>query len=161
MLRRFTKKRAAVALSAIAALALAAGAYAYFSSTGSGTSQASVGSSTPYTVSVSPATGGPLYPGAGTENLAYTVKNPGTATQNLAATSVSVAHDATGNILDHGAAVSGCSASWFNVTDNHPAYGEIAGGVTKSGSVDVTMSDVNASQDSCQTHAPDITVNAS
>lgn len=161
MLRRFTKKRAIVALSAIAALAMAAGAYAYFSSTGSGTSQAKVGNSTAYNVSVSPATGGPLYPAAGSENLAYTITNPGSGTQNLAATSVSVAHDAGGNVLDHGSAVTGCSASWFNVTDNHPAYGEIAGGASKSGSVDVTMSDVNVSQDACQGHSPDITVNAS
>jgi hypothetical protein len=161
MLLRFTKKRVALGLAVAAVLALAAGAYAYFSSSGTGTSQASVGHSTSFAVTFG-ATTGTMYPGTGSSNIPYTITNPtGSGVQNLSATSVSVAHDGSGNITDHGSSVGGCLASWFTATDNPPTYGEIADGGTKSGSVTVKMADANASQDSCQNHAPDVVVNAS
>jgi hypothetical protein len=77
MLRRVTKKRTLAALSVVAVLVGAGAAIAYFTSSGSGTGQASVGSSTAFTVNVAAATGGPLYPGSGSENLSYTVHNGG------------------------------------------------------------------------------------
>src|SRR5205085_2932208 len=98
-------KRTVLALSVVAVLAVAGAAFAYFSSSGSGSGQASVGTSSAFTVSVSPATGGPLYPGAGSENLAYTITNPSSGTQNLSATTVAVAHDSSGNITSNGTAV--------------------------------------------------------
>jgi hypothetical protein len=167
MLRRFTRKRALVALTAIAVLGISAAAIAYFSTSGTGTGQAKVGTSTALSVTAGTTTG-TMYPGTGTSTVPYTITNPtGSGVQNLSGTSVSVASDTTtgsptlGDILDHGTAVSGCLASWFTPTDHPPAYGEIADGSSKSGSVTVVMADVNSSQDSCKTHTPDVTVNAS
>jgi hypothetical protein len=104
---------------------------------------------------------GSLLPGAGQEVLNYTVTNNSTGVQNLAHTAVAVASDASGNITQGGKSVAGCSASWFTATDTAPAYGEIQGGKSVSGSVTVTMQNASTSQDSCQGATPDITVNAS
>ena len=161
MLRRFMKKRFALALPAIAALALAAGAYAYFSGGGSGTGTASVGTTKGFTVTVGSDSSGSLYPGYGSESLSYTVKNSSNGTQNLAATKVVVAADGSGNITSTGTSVAGCQASWFTATDAAPAYGEVQGGQSVTGHVTLTMKDVNASQDACQNASPDITVTAS
>lgn len=161
MLRRFMKKRFALALPAIAALALAAGAYAYFSGGGSGTGTASVGATKGFTVTVASDSTGSLYPGYGSEALAYTVKNNSNGTQHLAATSVAVASDGSGNITSGGRTVAGCLATWFTATDAPPAYGEIQGDQSVTGHVTVAMKDVNASQDACQNASPDITVTAS
>src|SRR5450755_3549745 len=91
MFRIFRKKRTLAALSVVAVLVCAGAAVAYFTSTGSGTGSASVGSSTAFTVAVSPATGGPLYPGSGTENRAYPAHTPGWGPQGRGATPASVA----------------------------------------------------------------------
>jgi hypothetical protein len=160
MLRKLTKKRY-LALTIVAVLAITGAAIAYFSSTGSGTGQASVGTSHALSVSFGTTTG-TMYPGTGTSTVPYTVTNPaGSGVQNLSATSVAMASDSNGNILDHGTAVSGCLASWFTPVDHPPAYGELADGASRSGNVTVTMADVNQSQDSCKSHTPDVVVSAS
>lgn len=161
MLRKFMRKRFALAVPAVAALALAAGAYAYFSGGGTGTGSASVGTTKGFTVTVASDSSGSLYPGYGSESLAYTVKNNSNGTQNLAGTNVVVAADGSGNITSGGKAVAGCLATWFTATDTAPAYGEIQGGQSATGHVTVTMKDVNVSQDACQNASPDITVTAS
>ena len=56
-------------------LGVAGGALAYFTSTGSGTGNATVGTATAWTVSVDCTTGGLLTPGVGTDTVAYTVTN--------------------------------------------------------------------------------------
>jgi hypothetical protein len=161
MFRRITKKRVALVVAPLAALALAAGAYAYFSTSGTGTSQASVGHATNFSVSFGAASG-TMYPGTGSTAIPYTITNPsGSGVQNLSATQVAVAKDSSGNITDHGTSVAGCLQSWFTATDAPPVYGEIADGATKSGTVTVTMSDANTSQDSCKSHSPDVVVSAS
>jgi hypothetical protein len=163
MLRRFINKRAMAALTVVGVLVLAGAALAYFSSSGSGTGSASVGSSTAFTVAVSPATGGPLYPGSGTENLAYTVNNPSSGSQNLSATTASVASSGA-NITSGGVAVPGCLAADFTATNTPPTPlpQNLAGGATSTGgSVAVTMTNTAANQDACQGKTPDITVSAS
>jgi hypothetical protein len=159
MFRRFTRKRAVAALSVVAALAIAGAAIAYFTSSGSGSGQASVGTATAFSVTVSAPTGGPLLPGSGSENLAYTVKNPGSGTQNLSTSSAKVAKDSNGDVTANGASVAGCKASWFAAVNNAPTYGPLAGGASVNGSVDVTMpNNTTDNQDSCQSAQPDITV---
>ena len=163
MLRKFTRKRALVALSVVAVLATAGAALAFFSSTGSGTGSASVGSSTHFTVAVSPATGGPLLPGSGTENLSYTVNNPGAGSQNLSSTSAAVASSG-GNITTNGTPVPGCLAADFTATNTKPTPMPqvlVGGATSTAGSVSVTMQDSGANQDACQGKTPDITVSAS
>jgi hypothetical protein len=158
--KSMTKKRFAV-LGAIAILAMAGIAVAYFTSTGSGSGSATVGEATAFKVTVSAATGGPLYPGSGSENLAYTVKNEGSGAQNVNATSASVASDEGGDITQGGEPVEGCKAAWFTATDSSPAPVDLAGSESASGSVEVTMQDSGTNQDACQGASPDITVSAS
>src|SRR4051794_8482430 len=68
-------RRVVVGVGAAVALAVAGAAIAYFTSTGQGTGTATVGSASNWSVNVSSASGGPLYPGAGTQNFTYTVVN--------------------------------------------------------------------------------------
>jgi hypothetical protein len=163
MLRRFKSKRVIFALAAVAVLAVAGGAFAFFSSTGSGTGQASVGKSTAFTVAVSSDTSGSLYPGSGTETLTYTVKNPSAGAQNLSATSAAVA-SVSGDITQGGVQLIGCKSTWFTATNTAPTPlpQNLAGGATSTaGSVAVTMIDSGTNQDVCQQAKPDITVSAS
>lgn len=160
-MKKFFGKKRTLALAVVAVLAVAGAAIAYFSSTGSGTGSASVGSSSAFTVSVSAATGGPLLPGSGTQNLAYTVTNPSSGNQNLNGTTAAVAADSNGDIKQGGTAVAGCKASWFTVTNHSPAAQNLNGGGSANGSVDVIMTDSGTNQDSCQAASPDITVSAS
>jgi hypothetical protein len=163
MLRRILKKRAVVALSVVAVLAVAGAAIAFFSSTGSGTGQASVGASTAFTIAVSSDTTGTLYPGSGTETLTYKVHNPSAGNQNLSATTAAVASSG-GDITQGGVAVSGCLAADFTATNTAPTPlpQNLAGGTDSTqGSVAVTMKDSGVNQDACQGKKPDITVSAS
>ncbi|MDQ6836498.1 MAG: SurA N-terminal domain-containing protein [Actinomycetota bacterium] len=162
MFRSFTKKRSIVALSIIAVLALAGGAYAYFTSSGSGTGAASVGTSSLFTVNPAAATGGPLYPGSGSESISYTVTNPSSGAQNLSGTTAAIASSG-GNITHNGTPVAGCLASWFTATNTPPTLPQnLAGGATSTaGSVAVTMSNAAVSQNACQNQSPDITISAS
>lgn len=162
MFRSITKKRSVVALSIVAVLAVAGGAYAYFSSTGSGTGTASVGTSSPWTVTPAAATGGPLVPGSGTETITYTVTNASSGHQKLNTTTASVASNSSGDVTTNGTDVPGCLATWFTVTNTPPAAADLAGGATQTGgSLTVTMPNVNTNQDSCKGASPDITINAS
>jgi hypothetical protein len=162
MLRRFRKRHAA-ALAIIAVLAIAGGAYAYFTSSGTGSSNATVGSSKSFTVSVGGPTGGPLYPGSGSETLSYTIANPGGGSENLSAVTTAVASEPNGDITQGGNDVPGCLASWFALGNSGaPATPQdLAPAAQVTGSVTVTMNNANAPQDPCQGAKPDITVNAS
>lgn len=164
MFRRIVsnKKRGIAALGVVATLALAGGALAYFTSTGTGTGTAKVGTATAFTVTPAAATGGSLYPGAGTETISYTVTNPGTGAENLSATSASVASSGA-NVTQSGTAVPGCLASWFTAVNHPPTLPQdLAGGATSpAATVTVTMADSGTNQNPCQGAQPDITINAS
>lgn len=157
------RKRVSVVLGVVASLALAAGAWAYFTSSGSGTGSATVGAAGAWTVNASSATGGPLYPGSGSQSIAYTVTNAGSGQQSLAGTTATV-KASSGNVTQAGTAVPGCLASWFTATNTAPTPlpQSLAGGATSSGgSVAVTMQDSGTDQDPCQGVQPDITISAS
>jgi hypothetical protein len=157
---KLTKKRVIATAIAIGALALAGGAFAYFTASGSGTGQATVGSSTPWTVTFGTTTG-TMYPGAGTATLPYTVTNAGGGNQKLATTTASVNADGSGNVTNHGTSVSGCLASWFTAANTPPTAADLAAGAHTTGSVAVTMTDAAVSQNACQGVTPDVTVSAS
>ena len=155
-------------VAVVGVLVVAGGAYAYFTSTGSGSGSATVGSSSRFTVTVGTPSGGPLYPGSGTQTFSYTVTNAGTGHQALTATAAVVASVPSGvnagAVTHNGTAVPGCLASWFTATDTAPTPlpQDLAGGASSSaGSVELTMSNVHASRDACQGAAPDVTVSAS
>ena len=77
MRRRIESRKTllAVVAAVAAALALSSGAIAYYSSTGSGSSPASVGSPDPLTIAARTPTASLLYPGASAE-VDATVSNP-------------------------------------------------------------------------------------
>ncbi len=153
------RKPRLAALTAVVVLAVAGGAIAYFTDSGSGTGHATVGSSTPWSVTFGTTTG-TMYPGAGTSTVNYTVTNAGSGHQYLHGTTASVVADGSGNIKDNGTAVSGCLASWFNATNHSPSAADLAVSGTATGSVDVTMTNDPSNQDVCQGHHPDILVSA-
>jgi hypothetical protein len=174
MFRILKKKRIAVPLATVAALVIAGAAVAYFTSTGSGTGSAKVGNPSNWAVTVSPATGGALYPGHGTDVLTYTVNNPSSGQQNLSSVTATVnayvssgpsdpnAAD-VGDVTQGGNPQAGCLASWFTPVNTPPTPlpNDMAGGATVNGSVSVSMTDAATSQNACQGVNPDITVNAS
>jgi hypothetical protein len=152
--------------STTAGLVAVVAAVAYFTGAdGSGTGQASVGASTAWSVSVNTAgaSGGPIYPGNGTDKIPFTVTNNGGGAQNLNRITYAINHDASGNITQNGTALPNCLATWFNAgadATNPTLPDDIAHGGTYTGKVDVTMSDPGTNQDPCQNATPDVTVTA-
>lgn len=166
MFRRFARKRRAASLALLLLLLFVGGvAVAFFTSNGQGTGQASVGSATHFTVTVSSDNTGALYPGAGSETLTYTVHNPGSAGyQILHSTSSAVAEGTNHYITEDGTEVNGCLASWFSTSNTQPAglpQNLAPNANSAQGTVAVTMLDSGSDQDKCQGHTPDITVSAS
>jgi hypothetical protein len=161
MRKQFTTRRRIAVVSAVVVGVLAVGgvAFAYFTSTGSGTGQATVGTASNWTVTAgSPS--GTMYPGQGSTTIVFTVQNAGTGNQQDNGDSVAVAHDGSGNVTSHGTAVPGCLATWFTAskgTDNAQGV-DFTPSESQTVTVTVTMSDANVSQDACQGVTPDITL---
>lgn len=158
-----SRKRVLGVVGVFAALAVAGASFAYFTDEGSGTGNATVGSSTKYNVTVDAATGGALYPGTGVDTLEYHVKNEGSGHQQLSSIAAALTEDASGNVYDTTAKAfaSGCKASWFTV-ENSPGTlpDDLAGGATHDGSATVALKDEEESQNACQRVTPQLTVNA-
>jgi hypothetical protein len=87
--RTHRKKKIAAATAAL--IVGGSGAFAFWSSMGAGTGSVSTGTSTPFTVTAGAAAGGALTPGGPAQTVPFTVTNPGTGSQNLAAVTVTVA----------------------------------------------------------------------
>src|SRR3954451_25059566 len=159
MFGTFKRKRVAVSLGVVVAVAAAVGAFAYFTSSGSGTGNASVGSSSNYLVTVDAATGGPLYPGAGTTNLAYHVKNVGGGNQQVSSITAALTSNGSGDVYNTTTSTyaAGCQAAWFTVT-NHPATlpDNLAANATHNGSADVVLNDSGGDQNACQGVTPQL-----
>jgi len=153
-MKRFSLKSKVIAGAAAVVLVAGVGgaAFAYFTSSGNGSGNASVGSATPWDVVVSSDTSNTLQPGAGSETLTYTITNNGTGAQALNTVTASVGNSG------------GCLGSWFTAVASAPtpAIGtSIAPNGTATGTVTVTMQDSGGDQNPCQgiTTLP-VTVNA-
>jgi len=163
-MKRISLKTKIVTGAAVVALTLGGtAAYAFFTSTGSGTGSATVGTASPWTVDTIVTSGGPLYPGAGTETVTYHVTNGNNSAQMLNA--VNVVLDGGPNVLDANnanAAVAGCLKADFVVTDSNPglAGSVAASGVYTVGSATITMTNTIVSQNACQGVHPAFHVNA-
>jgi hypothetical protein len=132
----FTKKRSVIALVAFVVAALAAvGAYAYFTSTGSGSGNATVGSSS--NIVITNDTVGTLYPGGADVTVPVHLQNPGGGNEYVGTVS--------GTVADNG----GCLGSWF-VVDPVTYNAEVNHGATNGTSTKVRMLDAATSQDACQ-----------
>jgi hypothetical protein len=149
------KKRTMVLLgAAVVAIGLAVGAYAYWTSTGSGTGSAAVGTDTPWQVDTDPATGGPLTPGGPLQTVGYTVTNNSTGSQSLANVAISVANS-DGSPWDGPGT---CSAADFEVNgaaagtayDDTTLAGTFLAGADNSTSIDIQMIDTTVNQNDCR-----------
>lgn len=145
------KGRKRIAILITTALLVAAGsgaAFAFWTSQGNGAGTASSGTSVPFTVTTTAATGGALTPGGPTQTIGFTVTNPGTGTQALSAISAAVATSTGGAwTIVTGA---GCSAADYTVGTPTITYGQIAPGASISGTVTVTMKNLSSNQDACK-----------
>lgn len=140
-MRKFVmRKRVLVPMSLVAVLVVAGAAIAYFTTTGSGTGSATVGSSSAVTLHGTAAT--TLYPGT-TSVVNFTVDNPSPGTQrvgtiHLTSVSTDPAH-------------SGCVTSDFTMPDvvaNQSFANGSAQAVTSTGTL--AMANTGVSQDACQ-----------
>jgi hypothetical protein len=142
-----TKKRLGVVASMLAVLLLGGGvAFAYWTTTGGGTGNASVGTDVHVTVAQTAVSG--LVPGGPAVPLDFTVTNPGTGPETISGVNVVVAVSAHPN--------GACSASDFVVTQpNIGGASEIyAGDAAAFDSVDtgaaISMTDTGSNQDGCK-----------
>jgi hypothetical protein len=140
------RKRALTALGCTVALAATGAAIAYFTSSGSGTGSASVGSSSPVTLHATISSN--LYPGSSSP-VTFTVDNPSSGSQRVGTITLSSISVDSGH--------SGCSAtiSGGNPDFSMPAvtvnkvFGSGNGqSVTPGGTL--TMNETGVNQDACQ-----------
>lgn len=152
-MRKFSKKQYLIAGAAAVVVAAGTGAaYAYWSSTGTGHGSATTGTSSNFVVTVDQITAGDLTPGGATDTVGFSVNNPGSGVQNLAAAVATVASTSD----------PGCTAADFAVSDTTIALGEINPGDTVDGTFTVQMinrSGVN--QDACKGVTVDLQVDVS
>jgi hypothetical protein len=157
-MKRITRfrKRTWVLLGVVAVIAAMAsvGAYAYWTSTGSGTGSATVGTDTPWEVTTAAATGGPLTPDGPAQSIDYTVTNNSTGTQRLANVAISVAN-ANGSAWDGPGT---CSAADFEVNgaaagtayDDTSLAGDFAAAADDTAPITIQMIDTGANQNDCR-----------
>lgn len=141
-------KRITITAIVTAALVLGGGgaAFAYWTAVGSGTATAKTGDSTPFLVAQTTRTGEALSPGGPSQTVTFTVKNPGSGTWKLSAVAATVA-SSDGSPWT---AVSGCSATDYTIGAPSITYGQIASSATVSGTVTITMNNLDRSQDGCK-----------
>ncbi|GAB3548616.1 hypothetical protein GCM10027404_12810 [Arthrobacter tumbae] len=140
-----SKKRIAITTAALVAVGGGA-AFAYWTSTGTGTGAAQTGTTEPFTITSTAATGGPLSPGGPSQEVAFVVANPGTGVQQLNNVVVTVAN-ADGSAWT---SVAGCSAADYTVGTVAITGGDMEPGATKSGTVTIKMNNLETNQNGCK-----------
>lgn len=143
---RITKKRAFAVFSAVGVLAMAGVAFAYFSSTGSGTATASVGSGSAMTIKGTVSSN--LYPG-GSSPVSFTIDNPSSAAQRvgtitLASIAVDAGHSTCSKVITGG----NPDFAMAPVVVNKVFASGNGQTVTPTGTL--VMNDTGVSQDACQ-----------
>ena len=163
--RRYRRK---IAIAAVAAVVAAGGvvAFAFFTAAGTGTGNGAVGTSTAWNVNSSAYSGGPLYPGTGSESVPFTVTNRSPGNQALTSITSALTTDGAGGVYDVNTSSfnDGCLATWFTVTNTTPTFPDDLAGTapgpagTYSGTATLMMQDFPASQNACQGVDPQITI---
>ena len=169
MLRALKRKRVRAGLGLLFALVFAAGAVAYFTTTGSGTGSATVGSSSVLTLHPS-LSGGALYPGT-TNTVSFTVDNTSPGHQYLATIHLASIKACTGagsswngtscsaggteqttcESVETGASDTNSANYWMpDVTVNHDFGNGSGQTVTPVGTPTLTMNDLASNQNACQ-----------
>ena len=93
-----TKKLVAAGATVALTLGIAGAAFAFFTASGSGTSNATVGTAGSWAVVVAARSGRPLYPGSGTETVTYTVQNNSAGNVYLQGTTAILNTDGSGQV---------------------------------------------------------------
>lgn len=146
-MKKFTARKKRVAITTAALVAIGGGAaFAYWTSQGTGTGSATTGTTVPFTVTSTTATGGPLTPGGPNQTVAFDVTNPGTGVQHLTNVKVTIA-EANGDPWTH---ASGCSFKDYAVAAVDITKGDIAPGAKVSGTVTIKMNNLPENQDACK-----------
>ena len=131
-----------VGVAAVAAIIASVGAYAYFTNSGSGSGQVSVGSSS--AIVLTSDINGDLYPAGPDVLVDVHVNNPSAGNQFV--------NDISGTVADSG----GCDGDWF-VVDTIDYDTNVLAGATNDTSTNVRMLDSGGNQDACQ--GLDLTIN--
>jgi len=156
---KHTKRRIGIIATSVAAVLIGGGvAVAYWTSSGTGSGSAPVGTTTALTIStatttdnsVTPAVAHPLYPGASTP-IYFTVTNSDASAVNLTDVAVTVASVTQ----TQPSTVGTCQPGDFTVNHNPPAaLVTVAGGATVTqsafGSYALVMTNTGVSQDACK-----------
>ena len=149
MKKHLTKRRVVLSALVVLALAITASvAFAYFTSTGAGSSTATVGAAPNLTVTVDPISGD-LLPGTSVD-ISGSVSNPNV-------TKLQLSHIVPGTpqvVIDTDHANAGCSADDFTVSSLTPSAVTLPQTLSKNGSVSFTgtlsMANTDENQDACQ-----------
>jgi hypothetical protein len=155
--------RKKIALAVVGGVVAAGGvvAFAFFTAAGTGTGNGAVGTSTAWAVTSAAYTGGPLYPGSGSESIPFTVTNQSPGNQALTSISSALTTDSGGGVYDvfTSSFNAGCLAAWFTVTNTTPTFPDDLGPAGAwSGTATLTMQDVATSQNACEGVDPQITI---
>jgi hypothetical protein len=153
-MRRFGKRTVVVLAVVVAASVAAVAGYAFWTSTGTGSGNASTGTAGLWQVTSQSPSGASLVPGGPAQTVQYTVTNTGAGDQVLAGVTVSVAND-------NGSAwtpLGGCTAADFSVNGQsagsphfHTALAQTFGpGGSSSATVSVRLVETGGNQNGCQ-----------
>jgi hypothetical protein len=145
-MKLITKRRAFLALTAALVVVVAGGAYAFFTSSGTGTGTASVGTSSAVTLHATVT--GSLYPGSSSP-VSFTVDNPSSGKQRVGTISLlsitpDASHSECSTVISGGNPDFTMAAVAANQTFG-PGNGQA---VTATGTL--AMNETGVSQDKCQ-----------
>jgi hypothetical protein len=154
------RKRIAILITSAVLVAAGAGsAFAYWSAQGTGSGSAASGTSVPFTVATTntSSSSAALTPGGPTQTINFTVTHSGTGNQYLNSVSAVVASTVvTGTATTPGAwsivTATGATCSAGDYTVGTPSFtkGSIAPSGSISGTVTITMNNLDKNQDACK-----------
>lgn len=161
-MRQFSRKKRIVFLAALVIAAISAvAAYAGFTSKGSGTGTARVGTSTPLTITQTNTITG-LLPGGTAQPIEYSIQNRlGNGAQNLGLVTASISSVSGGSNTPNA-----CSAADFAITAATDQVGTIADGSTFDSTSDtasepkVQMVETGVNQDGCEGATVNVSLSA-
>lgn len=153
--RKHTKKRRMLALSMVGILALGGAAYAYFTTTGSGSGDAQVGTSQALTITaaITPAAGG-LVPGGTGSDVVFSVNNPSSGNvmvNTVTFTGVTAYTDALHTIpIASGTGIAQCDVSQFSMAAVPQNQDVPAGTTVLADHGTLLMANAGFNQDGCK-----------
>jgi hypothetical protein len=153
MIHFIDKRAAVVALTAGLLLGGSGVAFAYFTSTGSGSGSATIGTvgGRDFAITSSSPTGS-IYPGAAPIGFTVQAQNTGSVDEHVDDVTVTVASDGSGYALDaDGAPITGCLASWLAVGTPVVVGATLSPGAYSAGVAStIGLTEAGVNQDACQ-----------